>query len=526
MSIPKLLLRAQSKVIPDVFSHPIWINFVATDQTPSPDVIQDLQISARRYETQGDILSSAEILFLCASLQRQLKNFEGALNSLQHARYLAENHDLPQFGIFAAWGIAALHYQQVDLQSTVEALSQLQKLLDRKNDWMLFNLIELVKQTLRSPRQDAGPLALVLDWLKNWEKQTTVEWKPPQPSERGLRAWKSKFIKKANHFLKQIMEVEETTPINLPDQQTDSRDESRLQQEDMHSPETSTAPEKDSQVLRVITADSPSSLAGHQEKPGRRADAPTLMVYCLGQFRVYQDEELITEWPSGIGKSIFKYLVTHRARPVSKELLMDLFWRDADPESARNNLNVAIYGLRKALRAVQADFSHVLYQGDHYLLNLDMAVWVDVEEFSQHLEVGQAFEKAGQTTEAVTEYEAAEGLYAGDFLVEDLYEEWTIVQRRNLKESYLSLLDRLSRYYLKAKQYATCVHICQKILAEDDCREDAHRRLMRCYFRQGQPYLAMRQYHLCREILKNELDILPTSDTRNLYEMISRHNRR
>jgi DNA-binding SARP family transcriptional activator len=526
MSIPKLLLQAQSKVIPDVFSHPLWINFVRTNQTPSPEVIQDLRISARRYETQGDILSSAEILFLCASLQRQLKNFEDAVNSLQHSRYLAENHDLHQLGIFAAWGIAALHYQQGDLQSTFQALSQLQKLLNRKNEWILFNLIELVKQTLRSPEQDAGPLAFALDWLKSWGKQTTVGRKPLQPSEHGLRAWKSKLVKRATHFLKKMIAIKEPTPLNVLDQQMAHRDESNLHQEDFHSQGTFTATEKNHQDLRVISAEHPSSATGHQEKPRWRADAPTLMVYCLGPFRVYQDEELITEWPSGIGKSIFKYLVTHRVRPVSKEFLMDLFWSDADPESARNNLNVAIYGLRKALRAVRADFSHVLYQEDHYLINPDMAVWVDVEDFSHHLEVGQAFDKAGQTSEAVTEYEAAEGLYAGDFLVEDLYEEWTIVKRRNLKESYLSLLDRLSRYYLRDKQYANCVHVCQKILVEDDCREDAHRRLMRCYFSQDQPYLAIRQYHLCRETLKNELDILPTSNTRDLYELIRGHNRR
>ena len=62
------------------------------------------------------------------------------------------------------------------------------------------------------------------------------------------------------------------------------------------------------------------------------------------------------------------------------------------------------------------------------------------------------------------------------------------------------------------------------MLAIDPCREEAHRLLMRCYFSQDQTYLALRQYHICFEALKNELDIVPSKATRELYEMIQGHN--
>ena len=93
---------------------------------------------------------------------------------------------------------------------------------------------------------------------------------------------------------------------------------------------------------------------------------------------------------------------------------MDLFWRDADPDAARNNLNVAIYGLRQALRAARPDFSHILFQEDAYLLNLAMSIWIDVEEFEQHYEAGRMLEKRGKLAEATREYEVAEGLYQDD----------------------------------------------------------------------------------------------------------------
>jgi DNA-binding SARP family transcriptional activator len=256
--------------------------------------------------------------------------------------------------------------------------------------------------------------------------------------------------------------------------------------------------------------------SARQAKPG----TPSLAVYCLGPFRVYQDDQLVTNWLSGKGKCIFKYMIAHRGRPISKDILMDRFWRDADPEAARNNLNVAIYGLRQALRAARPNFSHILFQDDHYLLNPALAVWVDVEEFVQRYEAGQSFKRRGKLAEAMGEYEAAEALYQGDFLEEDLYQDWLIPRREGLKDSYLVILDRLSRNHLKEKRYRTCIHLCRKILAKDDCREDAHRRLMRCYNVQGQRNLALRQYHLCVETLARVLDVPPMPETVALYHQI------
>lgn len=253
-----------------------------------------------------------------------------------------------------------------------------------------------------------------------------------------------------------------------------------------------------------------------QAEPG----SPSLSAYCLGTFRIYQDDELIINWSSGKGKTIFKYMVANHSRPIPKDILMDLFWRDADPEAARNNLNVAIYGLRQTLRVARPDFPHVLFQDECYLLNPDMAIWVDFEEFGQHHEAGQSFEQQGRLTEAIREYELAENLYQSDFLEEDPYEDWPILQRESLKDNYLVILERLSRYYLEEKRYTTCIHLCQKILVKDDCREDVHRRLMRCYSRQGQPNLALRQYQFCVETLAKVLDVFPALETVTLYHQI------
>jgi len=257
------------------------------------------------------------------------------------------------------------------------------------------------------------------------------------------------------------------------------------------------------------------------EEPAQSGKTATfLVVYCLGSFRVYQNDQLVQEWPSSKGKSIFKYLIAQRKQPVPKEVLMELFWPGAHPDAARNNLNVSIYGLRQALRNISPNFSHILFQEECYLLNTDMEFWIDVEEFKNRIQSGRQKEIRGEIASAMQEYQAAEALYQGEFLAEDRYEEWLVPQRQNLQDEYLKLLDSLSRYYIEQKDLTACLGVCTKMLAVDPCREEAHRRLMRCYCCQGQPYLALRQFHVCEDALRDELDLSPTETTKILYRQI------
>ena len=248
---------------------------------------------------------------------------------------------------------------------------------------------------------------------------------------------------------------------------------------------------------------------------------PTLVVYCLGAFRVYQNDQLITEWDSLKARSILKYLTTHHRTPTIKDVLMDLLWPDADPEAARRNLHQAIYSLRQTLRRGQPDFPHIQFQDDCYLLNPEMELWVDCEEFEKHVQTGQRWEAAGRIAEAEAAYGIAENLYEGDFLEEDVYEDWPRTKRDYLRTTYLDLVNRLTSYYLEHGEYTPAITLCRKVLVQDNCREEAHHRLMQCYLAQGQRHLAVRQYQACVEALKEELGLTPSEETAALYHHIT-----
>jgi hypothetical protein len=149
--------------------------------------------------------------------------------------------------------------------------------------------------------------------------------------------------------------------------------------------------------------------------PAGTAAAPVLAVHLLGVLRVTLNDVPLDDWPSGRGRSVFKYLLTHRDPWASREILMQTFWPDAAPDSARNSLNVAIHGLRRSLRTA-ADVPVVVLDGGVYRLHPDVRLWLDVEEFERHVASGRGLEEPGELTGAMAEYELATALYQGDFL--------------------------------------------------------------------------------------------------------------
>ena len=265
----------------------------------------------------------------------------------------------------------------------------------------------------------------------------------------------------------------------------------------------------------------PDRSAGNHELPRPGTPPDTLTVHLLGNLRVTVDDVPVTSWPSRRGRALLLYLLVHRDPWPTREALMEEFWPGAAPDAARNSLNVAVHGLRRALRAA-TDASVVRFEDGHYRLDPEVRLWLDVEEFERHVECGRELEKTGDPTAATAECELAASLYQGDFLAEDPYEEWAVLTRERLRLAYLDTLERLSHLYFTQAQYASCAALCQRILERDPCREDAHRRLMRCYSRQGQTHLALRQFRACADSLRDELGVEPAPTTAVLHERIRR----
>jgi len=165
--------------------------------------------------------------------------------------------------------------------------------------------------------------------------------------------------------------------------------------------------------------------------------------------------------------------------------------------------------------------NYVLFDKGYYCLDPAIEVWVDTDEFEARYERGCHLEKTQRQSEAAAEYEEAIGLYRGYYLVEDLYEDWTMIERQWFANSYMDMLSRLARYYMETERYQESIQTCYRLLEKERCHEDSHRLLMECFIHLGLRGRALHQYRFFETVLERDWGTVPLPETRDLYQRIS-----
>ena len=175
----------------------------------------------------------------------------------------------------------------------------------------------------------------------------------------------------------------------------------------------------------------------------------------------------VQDWRRSKARTLLKYLVDRR-HPVARDVLIDLLWPDNELRAANNSLRVTLHALRQVLGTWRDESNeeqeYVVLDGGNFFLNPASHPRVDVEEFGTHFNAGFRLERNQRLPEALREYEAAEALYLGDYLIEDLYEEWSVARREQLKDQYLLVVTRLADHCLQDGDALGCIVRCHRIL--------------------------------------------------------------
>jgi DNA-binding SARP family transcriptional activator len=565
-----LLAYAISRLSPEVFSHPVWVRFGKKEKSNSLKIADDLLSAAKNLQSD-DPGTTCQVLLICAVYQNYAGQRFNALKTTRQALDLAQHTSLFKEVIWAIWGECAIAVQQGNYEQASGNLVDLQAALSEQNEWMLADFVDVLRQSFfqpimvnagkhsKSPRDHPfeDMLDFTFDWLQHWGFSTQAlesefELISEHPVshitkqsaltqsffsiQRWQGRWHSLMLAIRGELRLQWIENDSQTRkrrisfwgsllsslhFHLSDRNTDTQATDDI-------PQTRNVallpPAKESSPPKATTRrKKPVSTTAKVHRNQRSGQATTVIpvaVYMLGTFNITIGD-LAVKLPASRGLSVFKYLLLHHKQYTSRDVLMDIFWPDAEPEMARNNLNVAMHSLRRALRAV-IFLPVIIFADGAYGLEPNLQVWLDVEEFERCVKAGQQLESRNQLTASVAEYETAISLYQGDFLEQSPYEEWTVLDRERFRVAYLDTLDRLSHLYFSQEEYVACATLCQRILNMDNCSENAHRHLMRCYSRQGQQHLALRQYQVCVEVIRKELDVAPAPATIELYEQIHR----
>jgi DNA-binding SARP family transcriptional activator len=176
--------------------------------------------------------------------------------------------------------------------------------------------------------------------------------------------------------------------------------------------------------------------------------------------------------------SLIKLLALAPSHCLHGERVMDLLWPESGKKAASNNLRQTLHVARKTLHPdPQINSRYLTLGGEQLLLCPYGGLWVDVEAFEQAADTARRSKNPSG-------HQAAIELYSGELLPEERYEEWAQSRRRELKQTFLSLLIELAGLYEERgteEDLALAVRSLQRTLAEEPTNEEVHVALMRVY---------------------------------------------
>ena len=232
---------------------------------------------------------------------------------------------------------------------------------------------------------------------------------------------------------------------------------------------------------------------------------PVLEIRLLGGFAVSHNGSPILAIRSARQQSLIAWLLLHSGQAQLRSRVAATLWPETGDAQARNNLRKLLHDLREAWPDVDewvvSDRDTVSWAPSDY--NLDVAQFTALleEPADSHL-IRQAV-----------------SVYAGD-LLPDCYDEWIMPHRDRLRQSYMSLLERGTSLAEAERDYKTAIVYAQRLVQEEPLGEDFHLSLMRLHVKSGSRTAALRQYHSCASILREELSVNPGSDVQQMYRSL------
>jgi LuxR family transcriptional regulator, maltose regulon positive regulatory protein len=248
-----------------------------------------------------------------------------------------------------------------------------------------------------------------------------------------------------------------------------------------------------------------------------------LTINMLGPVQIVRDPTrplAADAWTTRRARDILCFITSRRHHRASKDTIIDTFWGETDLEVVEKNFHPTVSHIRKALNSNQPlKQNFLLYREGDYQLSSEFSYRIDIEEFDRLMDEGENARRARSFDECIKAYEAAVALYRGEFM-QGSYEPWVEEQRVYYREQYLRLLESLAGVAQKMEDWPKSMQLAQRILHEDQFREDIHCLIMRAHGALGNRVAVREHYEGLKRLLQSELGVEPGSETRKLYQQL------
>ncbi|MBZ0302716.1 MAG: bacterial transcriptional activator domain-containing protein [Anaerolineae bacterium] len=253
------------------------------------------------------------------------------------------------------------------------------------------------------------------------------------------------------------------------------------------------------------------------DEPGR----PQLEVYSLGRGYALVNGQMITNWDGALPRNLFFYFMDHPL--VTRDEIFATFWPDLSVKEATNVFHVTKRKISERISMKVGDgksYELTQYSGGFYMPSEKIVRHYDVADFQSAIE--RAMVAMSDEQEKTLLVEAIE-LYKAPF-IQTVEMPWVVERRDQLRQLYAQALISMARLHKRRNELDHALGFFIRALKETPEREDIHREVMSIYLKQDMIEDAQRQYQSLEKILHDSLNIGPSRETRELYEVISAHS--
>jgi DNA-binding SARP family transcriptional activator len=274
-------------------------------------------------------------------------------------------------------------------------------------------------------------------------------------------------------------------------------------------------------LKRELNSTPPTASPVAVTEPSVAKSLTDLTIKLLGHPEIFRDPTkpfAPDAWTTRRARDILCYIAASKQRRVAKDVLIDAFWPDDDPEVIEKNFHPTISHIRKALNSRQSlKQNFIVFREGAYQLNPELSYSIDTEEFERLIADAETAKRAKDTEAFRRSLESAYSIYRGEFM-SGVYEEWAEERRGFYSEQFIRVVSGLAKLEFAEKRWANALKYAQEILAADPFREDMHRLIMKVLAAQSKKVAVKKQFEGLKTLLSGELGIEPAPETRRLYK--------
>ena len=206
---------------------------------------------------------------------------------------------------------------------------------------------------------------------------------------------------------------------------------------------------------------------------------------------------------------------------VSTDQLIFQLWGEHPPRTARHSIQIYVSELRKAL-ALLADAPTIATRPPGYRLEVAPGA-IDVHQFERLVHDARRAAQVGKLEAASEAFSDALELWSGPALAEFVYDDFAQSWIRRLHALRLDAIAELARVEIETRRYADALQLITSARVEEPLREDYLELLMLALYRSGRHVDALREFEAHRQLLSDELGVVPSPSLRRLQEAILLH---